>query len=69
MLSLISVSDKLNRFIKQSYAEFGFRLGQLYHITTVRHWICSAINPLLDVFEIKNDRKNYFNKGSGSYQW
>ena len=38
MLSLISASDKLYRFIKQRYAEFGFRLGQL-HIT---YYNCTA---------------------------
>ena len=50
MFSLISASDKINRFINQRYAEFGFRLGQLSHVTTVWHWIRSAGNSSSEIF-------------------
>ena len=57
MLSLISGSDKLCRFIKQRYAEFGFRLGQLHHITTVQHRILSVVNPSLKLLKLKTIEK------------
>ena len=66
MLSLISASAKLHRFIKQ-YAEFRFRLGQLHRITTVRHRIHCVANPSLEILKLKTIEKQNFNEGDGSY--